>query len=56
MTGYVARELTPRLQKALRGLPVVVLSGLRQTGKSTLLQNEPGLTRGHTYRTLEQRS
>ena len=34
-------------------MPVVVLSGLRQTGKSTLLQNEAGLARGHTYRTLD---
>jgi len=32
---------------------VVVLSGLRQSGKSTLLQNEAGLARGHTYRTLD---
>jgi len=53
MTDYLARELTPRLERALRQLPVVVLSGLRQTGKSTLLQNEAGLTRGHTYRALD---
>ena len=53
MTGYLAREITPRLERALRLLPVVVLSGLRQSGKSTLLQKETGLTRGHTYRTLD---
>jgi predicted AAA+ superfamily ATPase len=53
MTGYLAREITPRLERALRQLPVVVLSGLRQSGKSTLLQNESGLARGHTYRTLD---
>ena len=53
MTGYLSREITPRLEKALRQLPVVVLSGLRQTGKSTLLQNEAGLARGRTYRTLD---
>ena len=53
MTGYLAREITPRLERALRQLPVVVLSGLRQTGKSTLLQNETGLARGHAYRTLD---
>ena len=53
MTAYLSREITPRLERALRRLPVVVLSGLRQTGKSTLLQNEPGVTRGHTYRTLD---
>jgi hypothetical protein len=53
MTDYMPREITPRLERALRQLPVVVLSGLRQSGKSTLLQNEAGLTRGHAYRTLD---
>jgi predicted AAA+ superfamily ATPase len=53
MTGYLSREITPRLVRAMRRLPVVVLSGLRQAGKSTLLQNETGLARGHTYRTLD---
>jgi predicted AAA+ superfamily ATPase len=53
MTGYLSREIAPRLERALRQLPVVVLSGLRQSGKSTLLQNEPTLARGHTYRTLD---
>jgi len=53
MTDYLSREITPRLERALRQLPVVVLSGLRQSGKSTLLQNEPTLARGHTYRTLD---
>ncbi|OGA03809.1 MAG: hypothetical protein A3H35_11580 [Betaproteobacteria bacterium RIFCSPLOWO2_02_FULL_62_17] len=53
MTVYLSREITPRLLRALRQLPVVVLSGLRQAGKSTLLQNEEGLARGHTYRSLD---
>jgi uncharacterized protein len=53
MTGYLPREITPRLERALRRLPVVVLSGLRQSGKSTLLQNETSLARGHAYRTLD---
>jgi hypothetical protein len=53
MTKYLSREITPRLERALRQLPVVVLSGLRQSGKSTLLQNEPALVRGHAYRTLD---
>ena len=53
MTDYLSREITPRLERALRQLPVVVLSGLRQSGKSTLLQNEAGLARGHAYRTLD---
>jgi predicted AAA+ superfamily ATPase len=37
MIGYLSREITGRLERALRQLPVVVLSGLRQAGKSTLL-------------------
>lgn len=53
MTPYVPREITARLQRALRQLPIVVLSGLRQTGKSTLLQNEPSLTKDRLYRTLD---
>jgi hypothetical protein len=53
MTEYLPREITPRLERALRQLPVVVLSGLRQSGKSTLLQNESALARGHAYRTLD---
>jgi predicted AAA+ superfamily ATPase len=53
MTDYHSREITPRLERVLRQVPVAVLSGLRQTGKSTLLQNEPGVFKGHTYRTLD---
>jgi hypothetical protein len=53
MTEYRPREVTDRLQRALRVLPVLVLSGMRQTGKSTLLRNEPAFTRGHSYRTLD---
>lgn len=37
----------------MKTLPVVVLSGLRQSGKSTLLQNESLLTEGHRYQTLD---
>ncbi len=53
MTDYLPREITPRLVQALRRLPVVVLSGLRQTGKSTLLQREQSLATGRVYRTLD---
>ena len=53
MTHYLPREAAPRLANALRHLPVVVLSGLRQAGKSTLLLNEPAVMRGRTYRTLD---
>jgi predicted AAA+ superfamily ATPase len=53
MTEYLPREITLRLERAMRVLPVVVLSGLRQSGKSTLLQNEGSLASGHRYRTLD---
>ncbi|HRY50413.1 MAG TPA: ATP-binding protein [Candidatus Paceibacterota bacterium] len=53
MTTYLPREITSRLERALRQLPVIVLSGLRQAGKSTLLQNESSLVNGHVYRTLD---
>lgn len=43
MTGYKNREITGVLADALDNMPVVVVSGMRQTGKSTLLVNEPGL-------------
>lgn len=53
MTEYLLREITPRLERAQRQLPVIVVSGLRQAGKSTLLQNEPALAKKHVYRTLD---
>ena len=53
MTSYQPRELTPRLLRALRHLPIIVLSGLRQVGKSTLLQREQPLVEGRAYRTLD---
>jgi hypothetical protein len=42
-------EIIPRLERTLRYLPVVVLSCLRQSGKSMLFQNEPNLARCHRY-------
>jgi uncharacterized protein len=39
MTKYKPRESSKLILKALENMPVVVLSGMRQTGKSTLLQN-----------------
>ena len=52
MTAYHPRELTRLLTEALERLPVVVLSGLRQCGKSTLLTQEPALA-SRTYHTLD---
>ncbi|HPO12610.1 MAG TPA: ATP-binding protein [Candidatus Hydrogenedentes bacterium] len=53
MTDYLPREIAPRLLRALHQLPVVVLSGLRQTGKSTLLQRDQSIASGRVYRTLD---
>lgn len=39
MTKYRPRETSRLILDALKSMPVVVLSGMRQTGKSTLLQN-----------------
>ena len=53
MTDYLPREIAPRLMRVLRRMPVVVLSGLRQTGKSTLLQREESIAAERRYRTLD---
>lgn len=49
---YRPREIAPRLVRALREMPVVVLTGMRQTGKTTLLQQDPAL-RGRRYLSLD---
>ena len=41
MTAYKFREITNTLKESLENMPVVVLSGMRRTGKSTLLLNQP---------------
>ncbi|MBI2267736.1 MAG: ATP-binding protein [Armatimonadetes bacterium] len=53
MTDYCSRELGARLLAALADMPVVVLTGMRQVGKSTLLQVQPEL-RGRGYLTLDE--
>lgn len=50
--GYVARHIESRLKEALSIHPVVILSGPRQVGKSTLLQNAACL-KGWHYMTLD---
>jgi predicted AAA+ superfamily ATPase len=52
MTGYLAREIGPQVEAALESLPVVVVTGLRQAGKTTFLQREPALA-GRRYVTLD---
>jgi uncharacterized protein len=52
MTTYRPREITPLLQEALGSLPVVVVTGLRQAGKTTLLATDPAFA-GRRYLTLD---
>jgi predicted AAA+ superfamily ATPase len=52
MTAYLPRALGRSVGEALTEMPVVVVTGLRQAGKSTFLQNEPGL-RDRRYVSLD---
>lgn len=52
MTGYRPREISTLVQEALSSLPVVVVTGLRQAGKTTFLLQDEGL-RGRRYLTLD---
>jgi predicted AAA+ superfamily ATPase len=52
MTPYRPRDVASAVTRALRTMPVVVLTGLRQAGKTTFLQREPGLS-GRRYVTLD---
>lgn len=45
MTGYKPRDMVGAVQRALKTMPVVVLTGMRQTGKSTLLQKDTAFAR-----------
>lgn len=50
--GYRERWLTPSLQAAIKDQPIVVLTGARQVGKSTLLQHAEPFRRWR-YHTLD---
>lgn len=52
MTKYRPRALGRLVRSALPQMPVVVVTGLRQSGKSTFLQHERGLA-GRRYLTLD---
>ncbi len=41
---YLPRDITRTILAALQAMPVIVLTGMRQTGKSTFLQNQSELT------------
>ena len=50
MKEYILRKLSPSILEASRSFPVIVLTGPRQTGKSTLLQK---IFPDHTYLTFD---
>ena len=43
MTDYISRDFAPTVLSALKEMPVVVITGMRQTGKTTFIQKQPGL-------------
>jgi len=49
---YHPREIAGLVGKALRSLPVVVITGMRQTGKTTFLQQDP-LFSGRRFLSLD---
>ena len=52
MTTYIPRDIASNVLVALKDIPVVVITGMRQTGKTTFLQKHPGLNKRH-YVTLD---
>jgi uncharacterized protein len=44
MTEYYPRDMTGAVRTALENMPVVVVTGMRQTGKTTFLRSEPDLS------------
>ena len=49
--SYVPRALAPTIRRAMRTFPAVLVTGPRQTGKTTLLREEFGAS--HRYVSLE---
>lgn len=52
MMTYLPRDITNQVVSAIRDMPVVALTGMRQTGKSTFLQQQAELA-GRKYITLD---
>lgn len=48
MTEYYPRDISGAVAKALENMPVVVVTGMRQTGKTTFLRSQPDL-KNRTY-------
>jgi len=44
VTAYLSRDIGGKILEALREMPVVVVTGMRQTGKSTFLQKQAGIS------------
>ncbi len=40
MTAYFERDLAPMVLRAMKSMPAVIITGLRQTGKTTFLQHQ----------------
>ena len=53
MTGYHRREVTKPVSKALAQSPVVVVTGMRQVGKSTMLLHERAF-KGREYMDMDE--
>lgn len=49
---YLPREVARTVASALKSMPVVGITGMRQTGKTTMLTNEPSLS-GRRYISLD---
>jgi len=47
MTEYIDRDITSTVREALKEMPVVIITGMRQTGKSTFLRSESGIRERH---------
>ncbi len=52
MTDYHPRAIASQIRAALGDMPVVVVTGMRQTGKSTFLQRQKEL-QGRRYITFD---
>lgn len=51
MTAYLDREIRIAVTHAMKSMPAVVITGMRQTGKTTFLQNDP-IFKAHRYFSL----